>query len=867
MGEVKPSLQDNPRGALEQYIIALQSESKMARKQALAKINEEIFENPANSDCDLTTVFPEVYAYVLKSFSDPSEACRDVSAAIISNFIEKLPLNDYYLTYILPVIVRRIGCPEIVEESEEIRLTLIQLVHKILDKYKVVHLLSPFINDLTSILTKTVTDPFPKVKLEACECIIAVTKNLQRDFHFQCENYVKPIISNFAHQHYRVRVAAIKAIGAVVNSGNGKCFEMSITPMAEKLFDENNQVRLQVTLEVGNWMLNYRDRYSFWHKMIPLLLTSLSDVMEDIRETASSFWRDVGLQYMEENEEDLKKKADFLKDVPTHYPANITRPNMGCRTLAQHNIGKIVPAIVREMDGWQADARLRVAQLLCWLILCAEEGSTQHAQTIVKAMLRGAGDEDNRVILEIKRTGELFGYFINPTTWWPLLEADVDSWPALLVIANIIKGSQAELLKEKVLEELCRELADPDRCRTRKPKYQTELLHVCEALMDVCGDACTAVANDLFTINFTVYAMPFDNQIQFMAISNLDKLRYIEKCGKTLTTLYEKHIGRILAGITSDALTWSILTPDRCLLKCVMLHSGSAMGAQLHLIAPLLKESLAPSKVDPEVKLKIFTTLSTVLVQRQTNFRKCDTDKLEAFLNIVIEEVILPNLVWTAGRTAEAIRTAAVACLCSALQDNPPIDDVLIAEQGGDGDTGDTEVNLFPTKESLAPFLDKMVPLLVGLVDDNSTLTRQHALRAICCLATLASRRGCFTAEILHKLYFGVVKRLDDSSDKVRSYAVQTLCALFSRRPEPYDTVLYGAHIDAVYSAMLIHLDDTDEGFRKQMLEALVKLSDIDSPLLMKKVKSNIHIYRNKAAYERLSSHLEKLLLTTANNS
>lgn len=74
----------------------------------------------------------------------------------------------------------------------------------------------------------------------------------------------------------------------------------------------------------------------------------------------------------------------------------------------------------------------------------------------------------------------------------------------------------------------------------------------------------------------------------------------------------------------------------------------------------------------------------------------------------------------------------------------------------------------------------------------------------------------------------GVVKRLDDSSDKVRSYAVQTLCALFSRRPKPYDTTLYGAHIDAVYSAMLIHLDDTDEGFRKQMLGKLPLISQMD---------------------------------------
>lgn len=213
MTEVKPKLEENPRGVLEAHITALQSESKMTRKKALTDINAEIFGKVENSDVDLTVIFPEVYAYVLKSFSDPSEACREASAEIISNFIEKLPLNDYYLTYILPVIVRRIGCPEIVEESEEIRLVLITLVHRILEKYKVTHLLSPFINDFTSILTKTSTDPFPKVKLEACECIILLTKILQRDFHFQSENYVKPVLSNFAHQHFRVRVASVKAIG------------------------------------------------------------------------------------------------------------------------------------------------------------------------------------------------------------------------------------------------------------------------------------------------------------------------------------------------------------------------------------------------------------------------------------------------------------------------------------------------------------------------------------------------------------------------------------------------------------------------------------------------------------------------------
>lgn len=66
--------------------------------------------------------------------------------------------------------------------------------------------------------------------------------------------------------------------------------------------------------------------------------------MDNIRETADKYWTDVGLQYMEENEEDLKKKTDFLKDVPTHYP-DVKRPNLGCRELVMTNIGKIVPAI------------------------------------------------------------------------------------------------------------------------------------------------------------------------------------------------------------------------------------------------------------------------------------------------------------------------------------------------------------------------------------------------------------------------------------------------------------------------------------------------------------------------------------------
>ena len=64
-----------------------------------------------------------------------------------------------------------------------------------------------------------------------------------------------------------------------------------------------------------------------------------------------------------------------------------------------------------------------------------------------------------------------------------------------------------------------------------------------------------------------------------------------------------------------------------------------------------------------------------------------------------ISEIIMPNLVWSPGRTAEAIRTAAVACLCSALQDDPETELVREQECNGDKDkVGFVSLTLFGSR-------------------------------------------------------------------------------------------------------------------------------------------------------------------------
>ena len=74
----------------------------------------------------------------------------------------------------------------------------------------------------------------------------------------------------------------------------------------------------------GRWLVELKDRYSWWHKLLPLLLTGLHDEIKETREKAARLWEKAGTQYIEENESDekLKDKLDFLTDPPVHYPPN-----------------------------------------------------------------------------------------------------------------------------------------------------------------------------------------------------------------------------------------------------------------------------------------------------------------------------------------------------------------------------------------------------------------------------------------------------------------------------------------------------------------------------------------------------------------
>ena len=80
----------------------------------------------------------------------------------------------------------------------------------------------------------------------------------------------------------------------MIQYGNGKSVDDVVSHLAQRLFDNSPMVRAAVTQVVGQWLLDLPDRYSFHYKLIPLLLSSITDEVAEIRVQADALWNDVG---------------------------------------------------------------------------------------------------------------------------------------------------------------------------------------------------------------------------------------------------------------------------------------------------------------------------------------------------------------------------------------------------------------------------------------------------------------------------------------------------------------------------------------------------------------------------------------------
>ncbi|KAF3846359.1 hypothetical protein F7725_003437 [Dissostichus mawsoni] len=780
---------------LARHLNCLNEDNKSTRKRALELIKRETVDKGLSS-CVLQELFSALLKPLLKCLSDPMERCRETALTMTTEFIRCVPKPEESLPYLMPCLAQRLGEKETLEPAEELRLLAVEMLTltvEVCGKH-----LAPYLTDMINILQRTIVDPFPDVRRESCKCTINVAKSLPEHFHMQAESLMKPLMQTIAHQHSRVRVSVVEATGAVIQHSNGKNVDDVLSHLAQRLFDDSPQVRRAVTVVVGDWLLQMKDRYSYFHKLVPLLLTCISDEIPEISCLAADLWKQVGAQWEKENEDDIKDKLDFLLTQPPFYPQGVERPGLGCRELVVRHLGRLVPAISNDITDWLVPTRVRTSQLLSLLLLHAEDHSIQHLQPLLAILYRASTDAERDVVRNSLAAAKLLGTFVPPAVFLKLLLDHVTNlsssshpWAPLMVLAAVLGGCSKPLLKPH-LQEIANKLAQPDVCQEyQQVVYLEQLLGCVDALLCQSESDCSAVSLQLLQVLVTVQSLCPEPHLSEKALESVQCLCKVQGLD-SVKNLYRQHMRQLLDWLSASVNTWSSYSPQRLQLHIIVIQSGPVIGEFVSQLMPLLCCCLQPDR-DIEMRMTIFTMLAKLLLDATNTL-----DSQGCLLALLHGGAITP------GQLAIIDLYAGLCLSCVQL---------LCLEE-------------------------KVSPQVLSALEEDSQMARLLACRSLSTILRLIG--ASLHPEALNKIYPGP-----------RAVALQP-----DQRLPPE---LYAAHLQLLFQQLLLYLDDPDDSVQGQVLEILKKGSSVHPSLLQREAEAVRDKQRSPLYCDQLLQHISSL--------
>ncbi|XP_057317290.1 dynein axonemal assembly factor 5-like isoform X2 [Hydractinia symbiolongicarpus] len=743
-------------------------------------------------------------------------------------FCSRIKCPNEYLAYIIPTIHQRLAADEVVEPTEEIRLLLIESLSKLVDIYD--QEIDTYIDELVQILQMTLVDPFGDVRKASCLCTNKIASTSPERFYQQGEALVSPLLKSLSHQHNKVRAAVLKTIGIVVLATSGRAVDDVFTHIAQRTFDHSAPVRLIVTEVVGKWILELRDRYSFFQKLIPLLLSGLSDDMPEIREESLNYFRKAGKLYEEENENDFKDKLEY--HTVKHYEHLLVhdRPSLGCRVLIQRNFSKILPAIVHDITDWTPATRIKSAQLLYHLVFYCEDHVTMHMELLSQGLYKAAQDEEVEVKRSVVKTAELIGLFVEPAVYCKLILSHLENVSSssplslsssLAILAAYIRGANYELLGTEI-KKICKCLESTDICSSVDATCQTELTACLKALISKTGINHADISCSVFKMLLNVFAVASSDEIRIKVHSLMDNLAKMLNMDSRYK-LFDSHAQEILTGLKSTCDVWTNQSPECYIFVSLLSEAGPSISCLLDTAVPMFVQCCDISK-DAEMRQKMFTLMSQLVVNSSND--ACVRTMYQKYTIGMIKQAILPNCVWKAGRTAAAIRAVAISFLWALLQSGVVTDD------------------------HLRECYNELHTQLITCLDDFSETTRLVTVKVL--LKLLIVCKAAMQVEQLHVIYPELLKRMDDSSNEVRIVTCKAFSAYFSALPEDYDRDFFKAHLEFIYKTLLIHLDDPDETVQKCVTQCLQDGAHLHPGLLKQEVEDVALKHRSRKFCDEL---------------
>lgn len=787
---------------LELHCKQIQSNERSVRQKSLQTLldhctnSQQQAEAGEGSGADATKLFDLCYLPLIKCYADQFESCRNLAADIVSALLHLLPsTNSFYAETIVPVLVRRLGQTEIIEDSEEMRLCLIEQLFLIVTKYGNsgvdgggTDLLLKSYNNIVDILVKTLRDPYPMVQRRCCTIVNALAIATPA-FHTRAENLAAPLLVQLTHRQSPNRIAAVDALGTVaMHIANGDLIAKIIVSISPLLMDDMPNVRRECGRVGCRWLLQLRDRYSFFERILPLVLCCLDDNCPETCTEIGELWLKCGRQYYEENENELSKLEvidhDAAAAATSNYPANVQRPSLGCRAIVQRSL-RVCSIVLREMTDWKDDVRLHSLKLLWQIVLHAEQTLTAKFIEINPVLGRYCADDSEPAIsAEAVRVAALMGKLLVYKTWIDHALDRLKATPTLGYLRAFTAMYKESNDAQKDVGQLADILVMPSICHSLHENYQRVLLELTEHLLGLHAAAIDAAdksaERNLYIVIVKVIACADQNVDDGIATFGARLLEKLCSGDDTPAVLHARYLGAIIDAIDGLDTANSESAEPIILLHGLITLCGFQAAYLPNLTAAIL---LVIEHGHPTGKIKIFSGISIAALSWSETIAAKATVSIE-LLRKFLDDCILPQLIWHAGRSAESLRAIGTTALCS--------------------------WSMGAAAEAAKIFSDLAVHF-TQLVEDNCVVTRACALRCLLVADSIA-------VEQLKPLSLGVLSRLDDPSSEVRDYAVQALSLLRPRFVHDYDRDTWETTVKHLLATMLLHLDSPEIKMQQRVI-------------------------------------------------
>ena len=521
------------------------------------------------------------------------------------------------------------------------------------------------------------------------------------------------------------------------------------------------------------------------------------------------------------------------------------------------------------MDGEGEAARCADPLGALW---AAGPAATAHLDGLLTALLKVVDDDDAAVAAAARQALCVIGGACALDVSMPLLlrqigaAADPDGDPAeptavkrrgllLAELSALVGGARPDALGP-LLPPLLAALASPSFCvppsaadeerAAACTATQLRLVSLLRSLVAAAPAHCTATParHDAYCALMRIAAVPSSAGRGFAAQqASLDALEELAVAwnsavgggGGAGKALHAEHLPALLQMVVGGPVAqWKVDTSEWHLLQTLIRQcDGATAAAQLLHAAPALATVLDPKR-EPPLRLTALSLVDHLL--STPGFTAAP--ELKEWAPLVLDGMLLPNLVWRAGRAAEHVRLGSMLCLSKLL----PLRLVDATELGERAPT--------------------VLPVLTNCLDDDATETRRLACVVVRhAVDQLGSAR--LNEEAVRALYPELLKRLDDASDGVRLTCCEPLAALLAAASYS-PTYAAGANLNKTnlqyfLRGLLVHLDDPAAEIQRAVAAVLRAALPLDAGVFTDEVKAVRDRHRSPRMCDQLLEEAAKL--------